>query len=72
MTDALAVKEYQVIRNKLIEYFVHKGRSDADELFDRVVDIVVGKIETCETCPEPSCLLLRSGKKCLAGSPPRG
>jgi len=35
MTDALAVKEYQVIRSKLIRYFVHKGRSDADELFDR-------------------------------------
>lgn len=52
-TDALAVQEYQVIRSKLIRYFVHKGRSDADELFDRVVDIVVGKIEACETCPSP-------------------
>ncbi len=52
-SDALAVQEYQVIRSKLIRYFVHKGRTDADELFDRVVDIVVGKIETCETCPSP-------------------
>jgi DNA-directed RNA polymerase specialized sigma24 family protein len=52
-SDALAVQEYQVIRSKLIRYFVHKGRGDADELFDRVVDIVVGKIETCETCPSP-------------------
>jgi len=52
-SDALAVQEYQVIRSKLILYFVHKGRSDADELFDRVVDIVVGKIESCETCPSP-------------------
>jgi DNA-directed RNA polymerase specialized sigma24 family protein len=52
-TDELAVQEYQVIRSKLIRYFVHKGRADANELFDRVVDIVVGKIETCETCPSP-------------------
>jgi DNA-directed RNA polymerase specialized sigma24 family protein len=52
-TDALAVQEYQVIRSKLIRYFVHKSRTDADELFDRVVDIVVGKIETCEACPSP-------------------
>lgn len=51
--DALAVQEYQVIRSKLIRYFVLKGRSDADVLFDKVVDIVVGKIETCETCPSP-------------------
>lgn len=51
--DAVAVQEYQVIRSKLIRYFVHKGRADADELFDKVVDIVVGKIEACEVCPNP-------------------
>jgi hypothetical protein len=52
-TDALSVQQYQVIRSKLIRYFVHKGRADADELFDKVVDIVVGKIEACEVCPNP-------------------
>src|SRR5215813_12121813 len=40
--DERAVREYQVIRMKLVRYFVHKGCSDPDELFDKTVDVVVG------------------------------
>ena len=31
---------------KLVRYFVHKGCSDPDELFDKTVDVVVGKIDS--------------------------
>ena len=51
--DELAVREYQSIRKKLVRYFIHKGCSDPDELFDETVDIVVGKIEACAECPSP-------------------
>ncbi len=51
--DELAVREYQSIRKKLVRYFIHKGCTDPDELFDETVDIVVGKIETCAECPSP-------------------
>jgi hypothetical protein len=51
--DELAVREYQSIRMKLVRYFVHKGCSDPDELFDKTVDVVVGKIDSCDTCPSP-------------------
>jgi DNA-directed RNA polymerase specialized sigma24 family protein len=44
--DEVAVREYQSIRMKLVRYFTHKGCSDPDDLFDKTVDVVVGKIET--------------------------
>ena len=51
--DVLSVREYQSVRMKLVRYFVHKGCADPDELFDKTVDIVVGKIDTCGNCPSP-------------------
>src|SRR5215510_7215906 len=51
--DELAVREYQRIREKLIRFFIHKGCIDADDLFDKTVDIVVGKIELCTEYPNP-------------------
>ena len=51
--DELAVLEYQTIRRKLVRYFVHKGCSDPDELFDQTVDIVIRKIEVCAEYPSP-------------------
>jgi hypothetical protein len=51
--DELAVREYQTIRAKLIRFFVHKGCTHADDLFDKTVDIVVGKIESCEQYSNP-------------------
>ena len=51
--DELAVREYQRIRTKLIRFFIHKGCTDADDLFDKTVDIVVGKIESCAEYPNP-------------------
>jgi DNA-directed RNA polymerase specialized sigma24 family protein len=44
--DEMAVREYQRIRTKLTSFFIHKGCTDADDLFDKTVDIVVGKIES--------------------------
>jgi DNA-directed RNA polymerase specialized sigma24 family protein len=51
--DELAVREYQMIRMKLVRFFIHKGCRDPDDLFDKTVDIVVGKIESCAECPSP-------------------
>lgn len=51
--DERAVAEYQLVRMKLVRYFTHKGCADPDELFDKTVDIVVGKIDTCVDCPSP-------------------
>lgn len=51
--DEQAVREYQSVRVKLVRYFVHKGCADPDELFDKTVDIVVGKIDTCKDCASP-------------------
>jgi DNA-directed RNA polymerase specialized sigma24 family protein len=51
--DEVAVREYQSIRTKLVRYFIHKGCADPDDLFDKTVDIVVGKIESCAECPSP-------------------
>ena len=51
--DEMAIREYQAIRTKLVRYFIHKGCSDPDDLFDRTVDIVVGKIDTCQQCSSP-------------------
>jgi DNA-directed RNA polymerase specialized sigma24 family protein len=51
--DELAVREYQRIRTKLIRFFIHKGCMDADDLFDKTVDIVVGKVESCADYPNP-------------------
>jgi DNA-directed RNA polymerase specialized sigma24 family protein len=45
--DSQAIGEYQAIRRKLVRYFIHKGCADPDELFDRTVDVVVGKIDSC-------------------------
>ena len=51
--DELAVREYQRIRTKLIRFFIHKGCTDADYLFDKTVDIVVAKVESCEQYQNP-------------------
>jgi DNA-directed RNA polymerase specialized sigma24 family protein len=51
--DEVAVREYQRIRKKLIGFFIHKGCTDADDLFDKTVDIVVGKIESCAEYSNP-------------------
>ena len=51
--DELAVREYQRIRTKLTRFFIHKGCTDADDLFDKTVDIVVGKIESCAQYSNP-------------------
>jgi hypothetical protein len=51
--DEQAVQEYQTIRKKLVRYFIHKGCADPDRLFDRVIDIIVGKIEACGECSNP-------------------
>src|SRR5229473_8273492 len=45
--DELAVREYQSIRRRLVRYFIHRGCADPDELFDKTVDILVGRIEAC-------------------------
>jgi DNA-directed RNA polymerase specialized sigma24 family protein len=51
--DDQAVREYLSIRNKLVRYFIHKGCSDPDKLFDDTVDIVVAKVDTWAECPSP-------------------
>ena len=51
--DERAVREYQRIRMKLISFFIHKGCIDADDLFDKTVDIVVAKIESCSQYSNP-------------------
>jgi DNA-directed RNA polymerase specialized sigma24 family protein len=51
--DELAVREYQSIRKKLVRFFIHKGCSDPDALFDETIDIVVRKIDACVECPSP-------------------
>jgi DNA-directed RNA polymerase specialized sigma24 family protein len=51
--DELAVREYQEIRTKLIRFFIHKGCTDAADLFDKTVDIVVGKIAACAQYSNP-------------------
>jgi len=51
--DETAVREYQSIRTKLVRYFIHKGCSDPDDLFDKTVDVVVGKIDTLREHPSP-------------------
>jgi DNA-directed RNA polymerase specialized sigma24 family protein len=51
--DETAVREYQRVRAKLVRYFTQKGCSDPDALFDKTVDIIVGKIQACEECPYP-------------------
>ena len=51
--DEMAVREYQRIRAKLTRFFIHKGCTNADDLFDKTVDIVVGKIESCAEYSNP-------------------
>jgi len=51
--DEMAIREYQVIRTKVVRYFTHKGCLDPDDLFDKTVDIVVGKMDTCEQYSSP-------------------
>jgi DNA-directed RNA polymerase specialized sigma24 family protein len=51
--DEKAVLEYQSIRAKLVRYFVHKGCSDPDNLFDKTIDVVVAKIDTLEGYSSP-------------------
>jgi DNA-directed RNA polymerase specialized sigma24 family protein len=51
--DAKAVLEYQSIRIKLVRYFIHKGCSDPDDLFDKTVDVVVGKIDSLREHSSP-------------------
>jgi DNA-directed RNA polymerase specialized sigma24 family protein len=51
--DELGVREYQSIRAKLVRYFIHKGCSDPNDLFDKTVDVVVGKIDALGEHPSP-------------------
>jgi len=51
--DQQAVSEYLSVRKRLVRFFVHKGCDDPDTLFDKTVDIVVGKIEECIDCSNP-------------------
>jgi hypothetical protein len=51
--DEQAVREYQLIRKKLVRYFIQKSCSDPDELFDETMDIVVGKIDACLEIASP-------------------
>jgi len=51
--DQQAVREYLSVRKRLVRFFVHKGCSDPDALFDQTVDIVVGKIDECLDCSNP-------------------
>jgi DNA-directed RNA polymerase specialized sigma24 family protein len=51
--DEQAVREYQLIRKKLVRYFIQKSCADPDELFDETVDIVVGKIDACAEITSP-------------------
>ena len=51
--DEKAVLEYQSIRAKLVRYFIHKGCSDPDDLFDKTVDVVVAKIDTLREQSSP-------------------
>lgn len=51
--DEVSIRAYQTIRMKLVRFFIHKGCTDPDDLFDKTVDIVVGKIESCADCPNP-------------------
>jgi DNA-directed RNA polymerase specialized sigma24 family protein len=44
--DEQAVREYQLIRRRLVSFFIHRGCTNSDELFDETVDIVITKIET--------------------------
>jgi hypothetical protein len=52
--DEAAVREYQSIRMRLVRYFVRKNCPDPDDLFDKTIDLVVGKIEECGDCPNPA------------------
>ena len=51
--DEKAVLEYQSIRAKLVRYFIHKGCSDPDDLFDKTIDVVVRKIDALEGYSSP-------------------
>jgi DNA-directed RNA polymerase specialized sigma24 family protein len=44
--DEQAVREYQLIRRRLVSFFIHRGCTNSDELFDETVDIVITKIDT--------------------------
>jgi len=52
--DEEAVREYQSIRMRLVRYFVHKGCPDPDDLLDKTIDVVVGRIDECGDCPSPA------------------
>jgi DNA-directed RNA polymerase specialized sigma24 family protein len=43
--DEQAVREYQLIRGKLVRFFIHRGCTNSEELFDETVDIVSAKID---------------------------
>lgn len=43
--DEQAVREYQLIRGKLVRFFIHRGCTNSEELFDETVDIVIAKID---------------------------
>lgn len=51
--DEQAVMEYQAIRRRLVRYFINKGCTEADDLFDETVDIVLGKIDSGEEIVSP-------------------
>lgn len=51
--DEQAVREYQLIRKKVVRYFVQKSCPDPDQMFDEMVDIIVGKIDACADITSP-------------------
>jgi RNA polymerase sigma factor (sigma-70 family) len=51
--DEQAVREYQAVRRRLVRYFILKGCTEADDLLDETVDIVVAKIDSGEEIVSP-------------------
>jgi DNA-directed RNA polymerase specialized sigma24 family protein len=51
--DEQAVREYQLIRKKVVRYFIQKSCPDPDQMFDETVDIIVGKIDACADIASP-------------------
>jgi DNA-directed RNA polymerase specialized sigma24 family protein len=51
--DERAVLEYHSLRTKLVRYFIHKGCSDPDDLFDKTIDVVAKKIDTLREHSSP-------------------
>ena len=44
--DEQAVREYLLIQRRLVSFFIRRGCTNSDELFDETVDILITKIDT--------------------------